>query len=338
MKLALQMLLVISILFISQAAEEDKTEQWMDEAYDYYSSNRYDDAIDAFDNALALDEDNKEAWAGKGDAYYNLGDYANAVESYNRYFELDKTNAEILYRKGLALKGMGNDEEAKNAWNAAIIIDSSYAFRVPDSDERVKLVLSQFNNSITSSQNQITWDFEHGDLRGWTKTGDAFDYQPTFGDNIAVRNQGHAGQQGDYWVSTYEKYSGPDSNLTPGDIQGYDPIGKLVSLPFEITGDKINFLIGGGSQCSVNLVINGSIKLSSNGGNKDTLSRVEWNMSPYKRETAFIELTDNSSSTWGYISFDDVIFDSPPIVIENQTVIPLEISDKVISPLVINPL
>ena len=33
-----------------------------------------------------------------------------------------------------------------------------------------------------------TWDFETGDLVGWHRTGDAFDFQPTFGDNTLSRS------------------------------------------------------------------------------------------------------------------------------------------------------
>jgi hypothetical protein len=35
----------------------------------------------------------------------------------------------------------------------------------------------------TQDSTGITWNFETGDLSGWTKTGTAFDYQPTYGDN-----------------------------------------------------------------------------------------------------------------------------------------------------------
>jgi tetratricopeptide (TPR) repeat protein len=373
MRLALQIILVISILFVSQAIGENTAEQWKDEAKDYYSSasyelgldaidkslaidksdgdalvlkaiilehlNRYEEAIAAFEMALAMDEDNKEAWAGKGDAYYKLGDYAKAADSYDRSIKLDRTGADVLYKKGLALKEKGNEEEANNIWKEAIRVDPSYAYKLPIGGGKGEIDLTEFaNKDNISYQTQITWNFEDGDLRGWRKTGDAFNYQPTYGDNIAARSQGHAGQQGDYWVGTYEKYPGPGRGLAPGDIQGNAPRGMLTSSSFKIMGRKIDFLIGGGSQCSANLVINGSVELSSNGENKETLSRVEWNTSRYKGRTAFIELIDNSSAAWGYISFDDVRFDVSPLTGENRTVIPLEISENVINSLVIKPL
>jgi Tfp pilus assembly protein PilF len=369
--LLLQMLLVVSLLFVSQAMGENTAKQWKNEAIDYYSGasyelglnaidrslaidnsdadalvlkaiilehlNRYEEAIVVFEMALALNKNNKEAWAGKGDAYYGLSDYTKAADSYDQSIKLDRTSADVFYKKGLALKKKGNEVEAKNAWNEALRLDPSYAYKLPIGDNKGEIDLTEFANKDNISH-QITWNFENGDLRGWRKTGYAFDYQPTYGDNIAARNQGHAGQQGDYWVGTYEKYPGPGRGLAPGDIQGYDPRGVLTSLPFIIMGEKIDFLIGGGSQCSANLVINGSVEFTSDGGNRETLARVEWNTSSYKGKTASIEMIDNNSTTWGYISFDDFRFDVPPIIMGNQTVIPLEFSGKAISPLVIKPL
>ena len=44
-----------------------------------------------------------------------------------------------------------------------------------------------------------TWDFETGDLRGWTATGDAFAFQPTLGDNPTARHRGQpSNHQGQY--------------------------------------------------------------------------------------------------------------------------------------------
>lgn len=68
--------------------------------------------------------------------------------------------------------------------------------------------------ALQSSDSGVTWDFETGDLRGWTATGDAFAYQPTFGDSSAARpgyptrlGPGRAavsGHRGRYYLSTYD--------------------------------------------------------------------------------------------------------------------------------------
>ena len=89
-------------------------------------------------------------------------------------------------------------------------------------------------------------DFEAGSLRGWTKTGNTFDYQPTLGDNSKARNREGAKHHGKWWIGGYEKYQGKPGQK-PGDVQGDERTGTLTSMPFVIRGYRISFLIGGGN-------------------------------------------------------------------------------------------
>jgi hypothetical protein len=84
----------------------------------------------------------------------------------------------------------------------------------------------------SSALTTTTWDFETGDLTGWRKTGTAFDYQPTFGDNSIMRSvyqgmeedpaqsfesygSGQASKlQGRYYVGTFEKHPGAGHEWT----------------------------------------------------------------------------------------------------------------------------
>ena len=44
-------------------------------------------------------------------------------------------------------------------------------------------------------------DFETGDLTDWETEGEAFDFQPTWGDNPTARNRGQPSEhQGDWWL------------------------------------------------------------------------------------------------------------------------------------------
>ena len=165
----------------------------------------------------------------------------------------------------------------------------------------------------------ITWDFETGDLSGWTKTGTAFDYQPTYGDNPTERRRGQPSKhQGDYWIGSYEKYPGPDSGYLPGTVQGDKPQGTLTSSPFTINtnNNEISFLIGGGNHpwptdpTCVNLEINGKMVKTATGKNTETMERVTWDVSSkYNGQEAVIKLYDMNSESWGHINFDDVKFE-----------------------------
>ena len=170
-------------------------------------------------------------------------------------------------------------------------------------------------------------DFETGDLTDWEITsGDAFDFQPTYGDNPTARNRGQPSMhQGDWWLGLAEAYQGPNNNhgQQPGQLAGNGqadlPQGTLESIEFKIIGETMNFLMGGGNRpwdanpepCCVNLVINGEVERTATGvqnaeGGNETLTRREWDVADLKGEIAQIVVVDNSSGGWGHPNFDDI--------------------------------
>jgi hypothetical protein len=174
----------------------------------------------------------------------------------------------------------------------------------------------------------FTLDFETGDLRGWRKTGNAFDFQPTLDDNPTARNRGQpSGHQGRYWIGTYERYQGRRGQK-PGDIQGDAPSGTLTSAPFTIPKGTLSFLIGGGASAEtrVELLVAGehaeprhsrysSVRqpervLSASGQDSETMHRVTWNLGPFAGKTGAIRIVDGSSGGWGHINVDDFRFSS----------------------------
>src|SRR5690242_16642942 len=62
----------------------------------------------------------------------------------------------------------------------------------------------------------LNTDFETGDLRDWTATGQAFNGQPVKGDTIAPRRPGmKSNHVGNYWIGTFEiAEDGPRGILT----------------------------------------------------------------------------------------------------------------------------
>jgi hypothetical protein len=184
-----------------------------------------------------------------------------------------------------------------------------------------------FNLFITipvlhAQQMNFTLDFEEGNLRGWTPTGDAFAHQPTLDDNPTARHRGQPSHhQGRYWIGTYEKYQGKRGQRQ-GDIQGDRPQGTLTSAPFTIPRGNLSFLIGGGSnfktrvELRVHDPIEGDIRaFHETGRNSETMQRVTWELTPYAGKTGKIRIVDASSGPWGHINVDDFVFTSDPALI-----------------------
>jgi hypothetical protein len=162
-----------------------------------------------------------------------------------------------------------------------------------------------------TSDGDITWNFENGDLRGWDATGDAFSHQPTYGDNPTARHRGQPSKhQGNYWIGGFEKRPTPDDQ--PGAVQGDGPQGTLTSQPFSISKRSISFLVGGG--CDINsvrveILVDGRVVHKVTGKCTETMERVRFNVGSYMGRLAQIRLIDKNSGGWGHINFDDVRFE-----------------------------
>ena len=112
-----------------------------------------------------------------------------------------------------------------------INVTSGYWDLIERMQAKDKQALDQFGTSIAIDQDYLvigapgediksrtTWDFEMGDLSGWHKSGDAFDYQPTMGDNTDARdNYGYTimtGEDTTYYTRNY--WSGEGDRVFQG--------------------------------------------------------------------------------------------------------------------------
>ncbi|CAH3172634.1 unnamed protein product [Porites evermanni] len=174
--------------------------------------------------------------------------------------------------------------------------------------EKLWDLLRYWKQAKSSPPGCVNFDFERGNLYGWKKSGTAFNFQPTYGDNPKARRSQPARQQGRWWIGTYEKR--PNPRVRAGSIQGDRPTGTLTSLRFKIVGPYINFLIGGGCNINYNrveLVINGrGVVRRSKGLCKETMRRERWNVRQFIGRTGFVRVVDYGSGGWGHINFDDL--------------------------------
>ena len=180
-----------------------------------------------------------------------------------------------------------------------------------NTEEIVSISFDQSVPQSTGENTGITWNFETGDLRGWEATGNAFAYQPTYGDNPTARHRGQPSHhEGNYWIGGYEKRQTP--NDPAGAVQGDGPQGTLTSQPFTIRTSSISFLIGGGCDSNterVEILVDGRVVQKATGKCTETMERVRLNVAPHIGRSAQIRLVDLSSGGWGHINFDDLRFE-----------------------------
>lgn len=153
------------------------------------------------------------------------------------------------------------------------------------------------------------FDFENGmkTLSKWTKTGHAFDNQPTFRDNANERDPSvKTNVQGDWWIGTFENRSSPTAEA--GYMEGDYPIGTLTSPEFRIKGSNMDFLLGGGcdgENIRAELLVNGKVQRVAYADYcRERMRRRLWNVAEFRNQIGQIRLVDGSRK--GHINFDDL--------------------------------
>ena len=88
---------------------------------------KLEEAIEAYNKALAIKPDYAEAYNNMGDALQEQGKLEEAIEAYNKALAIKPDYADAYYNMGIALKEQGKLEEAIEAYNKALAIMPDYA-------------------------------------------------------------------------------------------------------------------------------------------------------------------------------------------------------------------
>ncbi|PFX24481.1 hypothetical protein AWC38_SpisGene10914 [Stylophora pistillata] len=234
--------------------------------------------------------------------------------------DINSVRAELIIDHKVVRKSTGKCHETmtRNFWEVGDFIGRTAQVKLVDfssggwghinfDDLRGDITCSAPENNDIFGKSFCKFDFEDG-LDGWVRTGTVFDNQPTYGDNPTVRNRGQpANQHGDWWIGGYEDR--PSKWATAGRVQLDEPQGTLTSPPFDIQGDYISFLIGGG--CDINtvraeLIVDERVVRNATGNCHETMTRKSWFVGDLFHHLAQVRLVDFSSGGWGHINFDDM--------------------------------
>ena len=92
-----------------------------------YDQKRYDEALEAYEKALALDPEFAYPWNGKGVVLFDQKRYDEALTAYDKSIALDPEYAYPWHGKGIVLREQNRYDEALAAYEKAIAIDPEYA-------------------------------------------------------------------------------------------------------------------------------------------------------------------------------------------------------------------
>ena len=85
------------------------------------SSQRFEEAVVCYDNALDIDSSDKDLWISKGVALEWLERLSDALACYDQALNLDLENRFVHFRRGQVMAKMGRHQDAVQAYDRALV-------------------------------------------------------------------------------------------------------------------------------------------------------------------------------------------------------------------------
>jgi len=99
------------------AADPGNFKAWVSLGNEYFDSNRYMDAIEAYDKALAIQPNSPDVLTDQGVMFKNLGWFDRAIANFSKANEIDPTHATSVYNLGIVYRyDLQDFPKALQAW------------------------------------------------------------------------------------------------------------------------------------------------------------------------------------------------------------------------------
>lgn len=105
----------------------DSIEGWYNLGYALAETEELEEAVKAYDEALAIDNFIFEIWFNKGAALYALKDFDKAKECYEEALDINDTDAEAWNNLGNCLSRLAEGPAAIEAYTRAVALNPEYA-------------------------------------------------------------------------------------------------------------------------------------------------------------------------------------------------------------------
>lgn len=109
----------------------DNPEAWRELGNLYFDSDKFQDAIRAYNNSLSEKPDDPDVWTDLGVMHRRSGNPTQAIASFDRALEINPKHEQARYNKGVVLYyDIGFRDEAVKIWRELGEINPN--FRIPD--------------------------------------------------------------------------------------------------------------------------------------------------------------------------------------------------------------
>ena len=154
---------------------------WVNKGNAFYNQGKYEDAVEAYDEAIKLDTENTYAWLDKGLALHELNRYYEAIEAYEEVIKLEPENSAAWNNKANDLSELDEDDEALMAYEKAIKLDPNDAL-VWTNKGLVLLEQGKYSKALEAFNKAIRLDPENA--KAWKGKGDALNELGRYDESI----------------------------------------------------------------------------------------------------------------------------------------------------------
>jgi Tfp pilus assembly protein PilF len=160
---------------------------WRSQAISLYRLNRFSEALESFDRALALEPDHVETLTNRGAVLHQVKRSDEALVSFERALTLAPRHLRTLMNRAITLKEIGRLEEALQGYEHALTIAPGNA-DVLNNRGSVLFVLKQFDEALASFDRALAVDPGHA--RAWNnRTEEAL---ASYGRALAIESKSAA--------------------------------------------------------------------------------------------------------------------------------------------------
>ena len=171
-------------------------DEWVNSGDQLNQQGRYQEALQAFENAISLDSRNQYAWSGKGTALQNLNRLQESLDAYNQALAIDSSNPWSWSGKSGVLNQMGRSVEALSAAEKALALDTGRA-DFWNSKGYALLSLGRYQESLDAFNQALTIDSGRAD--SWNFKGTALQNLNRLQESLDAYNKALSIDSGNQW-------------------------------------------------------------------------------------------------------------------------------------------
>ncbi len=162
------------------------TAAWYNKGMDLGTLGRYQEAIEAYDQALKINPEFTEVWSNKGVDLGYLGRYQEAIEAYDQALKINPELTLVWYNKGVALDNLGRYQEAIVVYDQALKINPRDAEAWYNKGVDLGY-LGRYNDEIVAYDQALKINPEH--VLAWNNKGWALNTLGRYQEAIAALDQ-----------------------------------------------------------------------------------------------------------------------------------------------------